>query len=127
MVWLIDGYGMSRWVSSRGWRRVVLSQRVWERCVVVPEGVRGQTEGIRLWDLLAFLGDAVGSNPATPCRYGNRVGFFAGVVNDNRDECDDGSRDFPTTKLSLEARAGLADDGSPCLIVTLPEEDDLLP
>jgi hypothetical protein len=125
MVWLIDGYGMKRWLSNRGWRRVVLSQRVWERCVAVPEGVRGQSVDIRLWDLLTFLGDGIGSNPATPRRYGNRVDFYAGVVNDNRDECDDDSRDWPTTKQSLVARAGVADDGSPCLIVTLRGECSL--
>ena len=126
MVWLIDGYGMKRWLSHRGWRRVVLSQRVWERCVVVPEGVRGQSEDIRLWDLLVFLGEGIGPAPAMPRRYGNRVGFTAAVVNDNRDECDDADgRDWPTMKLSLVARAGVADDGSPCLIVTLREECSL--
>lgn len=126
MVWLIDGYGMKRWLRGRGWRRVVLSQRVWERCVVVPEGVKGQSEDIRLWDLLVFLGDGLGPDPAMPRRYGNRVGFTAGVVNDNRDECDDADgRDWPTTRLSLVARAGVADDGSPCLIVTLRGECSL--
>lgn len=121
MVWLIECYGTRRWLSSQGWRHVALSQRVWERCVVVPEGVWGQSEDIRIWDLLVFLGDALWHNQGTPHRSGNRVGFNASVVNDNRDWGED-DRFWLPTRVPLVARAGLAADGSSCLFVTLQGE-----
>ena len=120
MVWLIESYGMIR-VRRQGWRHVALSQRVWERCVVVPEGVLQQNEDIRLWDLLCFLKNAVWYDQGTPRGSANRIGFLAGVVNDNRDWGDD-EQDWLPTRVDLEARAGLAADGTSCLFVTLKGE-----
>lgn len=125
MVWLIDGsYEKDRLSRRYGWRRVVVSQLVWERCVAVPEGVRGQREGDRFWDLTCFIQGALQSTPDVHDRPVNRIDFYADVVNDNRHEHedDDDGRDWPTTKLPLVARAGVADDGSSCLEVTFRGE-----
>ena len=125
MVWLIEGDETSRLARRYGWRRVVVSQLVWERCVAVPEGVKDQREGDRLWDLFCFLEGALGFDPDADRRVVNRVNFYAGVVNDNRHEREDGDddgRDWPTTKLSLVVRTAVAGDGSACLVVTFRGE-----
>lgn len=123
MVWLIDGsYEKDRLSQRYGWRRIVVSQLVWERCVAVPEGVRGQREGDRFWDLTCFIQGALLSGPALDDRPVSRVDFYAGVVNDNRHEYEDDGRDWPTSMVPLVARAGVDDDGSSCLVVTFPGE-----
>jgi hypothetical protein len=125
MVWLLDGYAMWRIQQTLGWRRVVLSQAVWERFVAIPDGVRSQCEDLRIWDLLIFLRCGVG-DLAGPGRILNHVGFLASVVNDTRDSCDDlDAADWPPTDFQLMASAGLDEEGSPCLVVTLPQEECL--
>lgn len=126
MVWLIEGYAVSRLARTSGWRRVALSQAVWERFVVVSEGARAQSEELRIWDLLAFLRGGLGSEPAAPRRDANCVDFLASVECDNPD-CDHDTHDcgWPTTPVLLSARAGMDEDGSPSLIVSLPHEDFL--
>jgi hypothetical protein len=106
---------------------VAVSQAVWERCVALPEGVTGQTEDLRLWDLLVFLGCGMMRPELTTSRRApSRFEYPASVVNDNRDECDPAlEQDWPNPNLWLAATAILDDHGSPCLVVTLPEEDAL--
>jgi hypothetical protein len=127
MVWLLDGFGVDLWVRRHGWRRVAVSEAVWERCVAIPEGVTGQTEDLRLWDFLVFLGCGLMRPELTASRSAlGRFEYLASVVNDNRDECDPAlEQDWPDPNLWLAVAAILDDHGSPCLVVTLPEEDAL--
>jgi hypothetical protein len=100
----------------RGWA-VAISRPVWNRCVAVPEGVEGQSEEIRLWDLLVFLWAnfqdyAAGGGPIS--------GFLfpASVVNDNRDWVESAdSQDWPDATVRLLAIAGINRVGRPCLYV----------
>ena len=125
MVWLLDGYAMKRFQQSLGWRRVVLSQAVWERFIALPDGVRSQSEALRIWDLLIFLRYGI-DDLTKPGRILNRVGFIASVVNDNRDSCDDMDASvWPPTDFLLLAFARVDEEGSPCLVVTLPHEEFL--
>jgi hypothetical protein len=88
---------------------VALTRAVWCRCVEVPEGVEGQDEAGRLWDVLWMLRDAIGkAKPGTQL-----ILYQLHVRNDSR-------RARPVT---LKAVCGPADDGSPCITVLLPEED----
>jgi hypothetical protein len=88
---------------------VAVSQAVWCRCVEVPDGVQGQDEAGRLWDVLWMLRDAIGR--AKP---GTRIILYqVSVRNDNR----------RARAVTLKAVCGPADDGSPCITVLLPEED----
>ena len=75
-------------IGISGWR-VTVSQSVWERCVTVPKGVEGQTEGGRLHDLLAFLGYHL-RQAVVPRHVGISAGFgfCVNVVNDNHKRCD---------------------------------------
>lgn len=127
MVWLLD----LEWSTQHARKifncpRVVLSQQVWEQFVAVPNGVRGQCEGCRIWDLLCFLG-AANLFPRDPRKIANQVRFPASVVNDNRDsgeEMKDG--DYLPTNFWLVAHASIDEVGSPCLVVTLPHEECLM-
>lgn len=90
---------------------VAVTAAVWAAYVVVPDGVGGQDETGRLWDVLWM------------CRWGieqgNRDGaellFRLHVRNDN-------SEDDPPL-VTLKAVCGPNDDGSPCLTIMLPDED----
>jgi hypothetical protein len=90
---------------------VALTHAVWVRYVEVPEGVEGQDEKGRLWDVLWM------------CRWGvergNRAGsellFHLYVRNDNR------PGDPPLVRL--KAVCGPDDDASPCITIMLPDED----
>src|SRR5262249_26517781 len=88
---------------------VALTRAVWCRCVEVPEGVDGQDEAGRLWDVLWMLRDAIGkAKPGTQL-----ILYQLHVRNDNR----------RARAVTLKAVCGPADDGSPCITVLLPEED----
>ena len=88
-----------------------LTRTVWARYVEVPEGVHGQDEKGRLWDVLWM------------CRFGVSQGnrdkseflFKLHVRNDNR------GGEPPL--VTLKAVCGPADDGTPCLTIMLPDED----
>lgn len=90
---------------------VALTRAVWSEYVAVPEGVEGQDEVGRLWDILSM------------CRWGverwNRVGsmflFHLQVRNDNREG------EVPV--VQLKAVCGPDDDAKPCVTVMLPDED----
>ena len=90
---------------------VALTRAVWAEYVAVPEGVEGQDEAGRLWDVLWM------------CRYGigrsrdgaSEIRFRLHVRNDNR------TGEPPL--VTLKAHCGPDDDGSPCITVMLPDED----
>ncbi len=89
---------------------VVVTQAVWAEYVVVPEGVVGQDERGRLWDILwMFRFEA-----AKP---GNRdkgeILYKLLVRNDN-----DGPEE-----VTLKAHCGPGDKGEPVLTLMEPEED----
>lgn len=107
--------------------RVSVSPKVWERCVSVPKGAEGQSEGSRLHDLLAFLGYHLKQAPVP--RYGEIYGGFAfcvNVVNDRRkrSEQPDGV-EWPGTSIPLAAFASIGPDGAPSLIVLARSETPL--
>ena len=88
---------------------VALTRAVWCQYIKVPEGVEGQDEAGRLWDVLWMLRDAIGrAKPGT-----NTILYQVSVRNDNR----------RARAVALKAVCGPADDGSPCITVLLPEED----
>ena len=121
MVWLVDGYAMKRWVQSHGWRRVGLSQAVWEWCVVVPEGIEGQSEDLRIWDLLCFLHGAIRRGSILDRFNLDHADFVTSVLNDNRDWDD--SCEWIPTEVELVAMRGADEYGAPCIVVTLPDEN----
>jgi hypothetical protein len=90
---------------------VALTHAVWAEYVTVPEGVEGQDEKGRLWDILSMCryGIALGSS------YKSEVLFKLHVRNDNREG-------VPPI-VELKAVCGPADDASPCITIMLPEED----
>lgn len=88
---------------------VAVTRAVWCRYVELPDGVQGQDEAGRLWDLLWMLRDAIGrAKPGTSI-----ILYQVSVRNDNR----------RARAVTLKAVCGPADDGSPCITVLLPEED----
>ena len=125
MVWLPDGYAMSRLQQTFGWRRVLVSQEVWDHFIRVPRGVGGQSEELRIWDLLIFL--RAGIEDVLMTRESlNRVGFVASVVNDDRDFCvDKDAYRWTRTNFELAARTGFDETGSPFLAVTFRHEHRL--
>ena len=105
---LID---VSQMAKEAGFRYpVALTQAVWERCVMVPPGVRCQDQAGRLWDIVWMLRLAVGRSDGGP-----EVHFDVHVRNSNR-------RGTPSL-VQLKALCGPDDDGSPCITIMLPEED----
>jgi hypothetical protein len=88
-----------------------VTHAVWCQCVKVPEGVDGQDEAGRLWDILHMLRFAIAREKATS----NITIFQLHVRNDNRDG------DPPL--VNLKAVCGPDDDGRPCITIMLPEED----
>jgi hypothetical protein len=90
---------------------VALTSSVWADYVAVPEGVEGQDEKGRLWDVLWM------------CRYGISREQCPGAVmlfrlcvrNDNREG------DPPLVRL--KAVFGPDDDARPCITIMLPDED----
>jgi hypothetical protein len=105
---LID---VSTTAKEAGFRfSVALTRAVWERCVVVPNGVTCQDETGRLWDILWMLRLAIARNHC-----GSELRFSLHVRNDNRDGTP------PLVKL--KAICGPGDDAEPVLTVLLPDED----
>ena len=87
---------------------VALTRAVWCQYVEVPEGVEGQDEAGRLWDVLWMLRHAIGkAKPGTSILL-----YHLYVRNDNR----------RARSATLKAMCGPDDDGSPCFTVLLPEE-----
>jgi hypothetical protein len=84
-----------------------LTRAVWDNFVRVPEGVIGQDEQGRLWDVVWLLRHAARSSQ------GDTIFFYLHVRNDNH----------RATRHQLKAICGPEDDGRPCITVLLPTED----
>ena len=103
---------------------VAVTSGVWAECVAVPDGVTGQDETGRLWDVLNTLRFAIaGMKKEVTPRYklpgqtapGERVDFAVHVRNDNREG------DPPL--VQLYALCGPGDNAEPVITVMLPTED----
>ncbi len=90
---------------------VAVTAGVWAECVAVPEGVTGQDETGRLWDVLHLLRVAIAGQTAS----GERVDFAVHVRNDNREG------DPPL--VQLYALCGPGDDAEPVITVMKIDED----
>lgn len=90
---------------------VALTAGVWAECVAVPEGVTGQDETGRLWDILTMLRFAIARQKGDA----QRIDFALHVRNDNREG------DPPL--VSLYALCGPGGNGEPVITVLLPGED----
>jgi hypothetical protein len=89
--------------------RVALTATVYGQYVEVPEGVTGQDETGRLWDILWMFRCAASRFD------GNTLLFKLHVRNDNQD------RTPPL--VTLKAECGPGDDAEPVITIMLPEED----
>lgn len=87
---------------------VALTSTAYEAYVKVPEGVTGQDETGRLWDILKMLRFGIASSKGK-----SQILFQLNVRNDNRG----------TELVTLKSICGPNDDGSLCLTVMLPNED----
>lgn len=102
---------------------VAVTAGVWAECIAVPEGVAGQDETGRLWDVLHLLRFAITAMKKNRPRFallgqtapGERVDFAVHVRNDNR------AGDPPL--VPLYALCGPGDDAEPVITVMLPHED----
>jgi len=83
---------------------------VWQKYVAVPEGVEGQDEQGRLWDIVWMLRHAILTNEQ---RETSRIDFTLMVRNDNR----------RPEEVRLKALCGPGDQAEPVLTVMLPYED----
>ena len=90
---------------------VALTATVYGKYVEVPDGVIGQDEAGRLWDILWMFRCAAASFD------GDTLLFKLHVRNHNRERLD--SRDL----VRLKAQCGPGDDGEPVLTIMLPDED----
>ena len=90
---------------------VAITSTVWAAYVVVPNGVEGQDEQGRLWDVIMMLRFAIRSSTGP----GAILHYRLYVRNDNREQ------DAPP--VELKAVCGPNDDGTPCVTVMLPTED----
>jgi hypothetical protein len=88
---------------------VALTRAVWCQYVEIPEGVEGQDEAGRLWDLLWMLAVAIRRSREP----GDTLHYQFYVRNDNR----------RPKLVTLKAVCGPDDDASPCLTVMQPSED----
>ncbi len=88
---------------------VAVTAGVWSECIRVPEGVGGQSEVGRLWDVLQTLRLAIRG-----ARGKDRVEFAVLVVREDTER---------TPLVPLYAVCGPGDDAEPVLTVMLPGED----
>lgn len=88
---------------------VAMTSAAWATCVEIPEGVLGQDETGRLWDVLTVLRHA-----SRAARGGESTLYFDVLV------LNDQTTPMP---VRLKAVCGPDDDLSPCVTVMLPEED----
>jgi hypothetical protein len=106
---------------------VAVTSGVWAECVRVPEGVTGQDETGRLWDVLTMLRFAIARQKRDATRIvprfalpgqtapGERVDIAVHVRN------DDGEGDPPL--VQLYALCGPGDNAEPVITVMLIGED----
>ncbi len=89
---------------------VALTRAVWEHCVAVPDGVVGQDEAGRMWDVIHMLAASIRRGAE-----GTTVAFTVHVRNDNRERAPLG--------VPLLAVCGPGDDAEPVITVKLAGED----
>jgi hypothetical protein len=89
---------------------VALTRAVWDRYVEVPEGVDGQDEDGRLWDILWMLKQAIASGPKDRQSV---MQYQLYVRNDNS----------MLQLITLKAVCGPGDEGEPVLTIMLLSED----
>jgi hypothetical protein len=110
-------------IDVLGWQ-VSVSKGVWNRCIAVPKGVKGQTEEGRLHDLLANIRFHLSALAAPrQDRLSSCLGLCVNVVNDNRRDSkrQDGIT-CPGEEVPIACLASFGEDGSPRLVVlALPE------
>lgn len=87
---------------------VALTTAVWADYVAVPDGVEGQDEVGRLWDILWMLRAEIRRRPS-----GSVIRFVVLVRNDERE---------PQT-VTLKSVCGPGDNAEPVITVMLPDED----
>ena len=103
---------VSKLAKEAGFRfPVAVTAAVWAECVTVPDGVAGQDETGRLWDVLNLLRFAIAKQPKDSAR----ADFAVHVRKDNSEG------DPPL--VPLYALCGRGDDGEPVVTVMLPSED----
>jgi hypothetical protein len=88
---------------------VAVTVALWSRYVRVPDGMEGQDEAGRLWDILQMLRYAIRQRR----NHADTVLFNFSVRNDQR----------PQQPVKLKAVCGPDDAGAPCFTLMLPEED----
>ena len=91
---------------------VALTATVYGKCVEVPDGVTGQDEAGRLWDILWMF------RMAARRAQGDTL-FFELYVRNSNDRSDFDERN----KVVLKAICGPGDDCEPVVTIMLPEED----
>jgi len=89
---------------------VAVTTAAWAECVRVPDGVVGQSESGRLWDVLNLLCFAIKRGNG-----GTEMLFQVHVRND--------AAEGEPPLVTLKAVCGPGDDPSPCLTVMMPDED----
>lgn len=87
---------------------VALTHAVYAEYVEVPEGVEGQDEAGRLWDVLFMCAAA-----ARKSKGESTIFFKLYVRNDNR----------RPRLVTLKSVCSPSDDASPCVTIMLPNED----
>lgn len=88
---------------------VAVTAALWSQYVRVPDGVEGQDEAGRLWDILGMLRYAIRQRR----NHADTVLFTVSVRNDQRQP----------QSVKLKAACGPDDTGAPCFTLLLPEED----
>jgi len=89
---------------------VAITAAAWARCVTVPEGVTGQDERGRLWDVLWMLYFAIRQSPG-----GSELRYHLHVRNSDEEAVP--------PLVELKALCGPGDDADPVITIMLPEED----
>lgn len=87
---------------------IAVTNSVWKKYVTVPEGVIGQDEQGRLWDILWMLKNAI-----LQSKDSKELSYGLYVRNNNRNP----------KFVYLKAVCGPGDNGEPVITVMLPEED----
>jgi hypothetical protein len=88
--------------------RVAVTRAIWAEYISVPDGVIGQDERGRAWDIVWMLRMAIKSGKG-----GEEIQYSVLVRNDNR----------RPTKIDLKALCGPGDDMEPVITIMKPDED----
>jgi hypothetical protein len=89
---------------------VALTLAAWNECVAVPEGVEGQDESGRLWDVLYMCRVAIGRSQG-----GSELTFQLNVRSSNQPGVP--------PPVTLKAVCSPDDNGAPCITILLDQED----